>query len=905
VSDLTTFDYHECTTGDQCGQLESVTNALGHVTTYDLYDDHGRVLEMTDANGVVTEYAYDPRGRTTSITETPPGGTARVTTYTYDDAGLLDTVQAANGTILTYDYDAAHNLLSITDNVGNKIEYGYDLNGNRTSEDVRDASAVLRKTLEITYDARNRVDTINSAGSITDLVFDALGNLTDEVDPSTHDTDHDYDSLNRLVQTVDALSGITEYDYDVNDNLASVEAANGATTTYVYDDLGNLLTLTSPDTGTTTYTYDAAGNRISRTDANSVTVVYTYDALNRLTTIDYPGSSFDMSLTYDQGTAQKGRLTTMLDGGGTTTFEYDPFGNVTEESTTIGANTHVTAYVYDAADLVTSITYPSGRTVDYTRNVLGRISTVASSYGGSATTLASSVSYEPFGPLKGLTFGNSLVLSRTFDQQYRLTDQTTGTVQDLSFTLDAVGNIDAISDAVNVGLSQGFDQDALHRLTTDAGSYGTKGYTYDGVGNRLTRAHGAVTQTLSYTASSNRLATHDGQTVSLDAEGNTLANPAENLSFTYGSHNRMIEAYVGAVLQATYVYNGQGQRVKKVEATGAQRTFVYHYGLSGELLGETIYSSAGAKIGERDYVWLDTLPIAQSERVFSGGAITSSLFIYLHADQLDTPRLATSTSGAVVWRWDSDAFGIGAANQDPDGDTNLVNVRLRFPGQYLDEVTGLHYNYFRDYDAVTGRYIQSDPIGLAGDINTYAYVAGNPLGFVDPLGLDLEVIVSYRQWYGHVDIRIDNRVYGNGRFDVPGRELRSGDLAGTNVLRVTDVASHKQSLAACGCEATGYVLDVTPEQEADVLRFFRNQMAASSPVPTRPNNFVLPDDYSFATNNCATNAADALQSGLPWFLDPLFSGVITPDAMALRLNTVARPLVKARTQYSTPASAVP
>ena len=91
-----------------------------------------------------------------------------------------------------------------------------------------------------------------------------------------------------------------------------------------------------------------------------------------------------------------------------------------------------------------------------------------------------------------------------------------------------------------------------------------------------------------------------------------------------------------------YVYNGQGQRVKKVEATGDLRTFVFHYGPRGELLGETVYDQYGVKIRERDYLWLDMLPLAQSERTFSGSTVTSDLFVYLHADQLNTPRLATN-----------------------------------------------------------------------------------------------------------------------------------------------------------------------------------------------------------------------------------------------------------------------
>jgi RHS repeat-associated protein len=867
VADDTELTYYECATGGSCGQIETVTNAVGHVTTFDSYDAHGRITQITDPNGVEISYDYDARGRLTSVTETPPVGSARTTTYTYDYIGQLESVEAPNGTVLMYEYDNARNLTSISDNAGNTIEYGYDLVGNRTSEDVYDPSSNLRKTVEYIFDARNRIESINAAGSETELVFDPVGNLTEESDPNSNATTHSYDAFHRVIETVDALSGVTEYGYDIAHNLIAVNAPNGTSTRYGYDDFGHLLAIGSPDTGITAYVYDAAGNLTSQTDANDVTVEYGYDALDRLITIAYQNSALDVTFTYDEGTNQKGRLTTMEDGSGTTTLEYDAFGNLTEESKTIDSNTHVTVYEYDAANLLVSMTYPSGRTVDYTRNSLGQITVVDSTYSSTTTTLADDVEYEPFGPLKSLTFGNSLGLSRTFDQQYRLTDQTTGLIQDLEFTLDAAGNVDAITDGVSAGLSQGFGQDALHRLTTDAGSYGTKNYTYDESGNRLTRMFGMLTQTLVYTGSvtepdlaahggseesspspagsgssgvhidvtatsvapstsvtaklrncsggqwdyialapidstsnvawryvgngvqnldwttslpstpgdyefrvfrhngvtwvleaespivrvtntplsagsalsyggeSNRMATHTGNTVSIDDAGNTTDDPTEDLSFVYDDHNRMIEAYVGAVLKASYVYNGHGQRIKKVEATGSQRTFIFHYGMGGELIGETVYNSGASKIGERDYVWLDTLPIAQSERVFSGGSVTSSLFVYLHADQLNTPRLATNGSGTVVWRWDSDAFGIGAANQDPDSDTNLVTVRLRFPGQYFDAETGLHYNYFRDYDAVTGRYIQSDPIGLAGGINTYAYVRGNPLSYDDPLGL--------------------------------------------------------------------------------------------------------------------------------------------------------------------------
>jgi RHS repeat-associated protein len=219
------------------------------------------------------------------------------------------------------------------------------------------------------------------------------------------------------------------------------------------------------------------------------------------------------------------------------------------------------------------------------------------------------------------------------------------------------------------------------------------------------------------------------------------------------------------------------------------------------------------------------------------------------------------------------------------------------PGQYYDDETGLHFNYFRDYDPVTGRYAESDPIGLDGGTNTYSYAFNNSVSNFDTYGLDVEVIVSYRNWYGHVDVRINNRVYGSGRYDVPGRNLRSGGLAGTNVMRVTDAGRHAESLEDCGCGATGYVLDVTPQQESLIQAYFDKQIANASPVPARPNSFILPDDYSFAMNNCATNAVDALQAGLPWYIDTLLSGASSPHLVEVRLLGVARPIVSSRSNY--------
>ena len=108
---------------------------------------------------------------------------------------------------------------------------------------------------------------------------------------------------------------------------------------------------------------------------------------------------------------------------------------------------------------------------------------------------------------------------------------------------------------------------------------------------------------------------------------------------------------------------------------------------------------------------------------------------FVHTDHLNTPRLIASDTGQAVWQWNNDdPYGNNAPNENPSS-AGQFTFNLRFPGQYFDSETSTHYNYFRDYDASTGRYAQSDPIGLIGGINTYAYVDGNPIGYIDPEGL--------------------------------------------------------------------------------------------------------------------------------------------------------------------------
>jgi len=151
--------------GHNTGDLQSVTNAVGHVTQFTLYDRAGRVKQMIDPNGVVTDTVYTPRGWVSSVTMTPPGGAARTTTYTYDNAGQLTGATLPDGSTLGYSYDAAHRLVGITDAKGNTVTYTLDNTGNKTGEQVKDPSGNLQRNITRVYDALNRVQQVTGAGN--------------------------------------------------------------------------------------------------------------------------------------------------------------------------------------------------------------------------------------------------------------------------------------------------------------------------------------------------------------------------------------------------------------------------------------------------------------------------------------------------------------------------------------------------------------------------------------------------------------------------------------------------------------------------------------------------------------------------------------------------------------------
>ena len=768
VIDHTLIDYYldDVVEGDNRARMKKITAPEG-VVLYDAiqWTATGKTQSYVTANNLKVEFFYYAgNDRLERLVQTDLDTIeSKTTRWTYLATGEIETVTLGYDTpeaiSITLGYDNARRLTRITDGLGNYVAYTLDTEGNQQAENSYDPSGVLKRTLSQTFDFYNRLDVSTEANNIADFTSAADGTLDTLTDGNNVVTDYNYDALKRLSQTTQDLGGLdaltanaqTLYDYDVQDNLTQVIAPNGATTTYVYDDLGNMLSELSPDSGTIQYSHDAAGNVNTQTDARGIPVTYSYDALNRVTGVSYPDASENVTYSYDDALVNgTGTLTGIDDSTGTARYSYDGFGNVINDTRTLAGISYTTGYQYDVVNNLKQMTYPDGRVIDTTRDAAGQIMQLASTRDGATQILANSITYAPFGPLTAITTGNGITLDYGYDNDYRVNAISASGVIDKSYGYDLAGNITQINDTLNAGLNQSFDYDAHNRITSDQGSYGTNSLGYDQNGNRTSDS----IDTYAYVTHSNRLDSISAEAVLLDAMGNTLAQ--KDRSYTYNQAGRLTTASTTTTRKvkgqtvtettqlASYAYNALGQRIQKTLADGS--VTVYHYDLDGKLIAE---SDVEANV-HTGYVWLDDQPIAQSQlvttttttttgkgkdKVTTTTTTTEDVPTYLHTDHLGTPRIGTDASGQIVWRWDGDAFGTLAASEDPDADGNAVTVNLRFAGQYFDNETNLHYNYFRYYDPSTGRYITSDPIGLAGGLNTFGYVDSNPLVYVDSFGL--------------------------------------------------------------------------------------------------------------------------------------------------------------------------
>ena len=661
VDDLLSFAYYENTPeqGANRGFLRSVTNGLGHTTTYSQYNGLGLPEQIEDANGLQTTLLYDDQGRVLSQTT----GDRRVT-YQYDPAGTLLAVTLPGSRIISFSYTASGRIERITDQSGNVIAFSYDSEGRVLSRSVHDPEQVLTTFVAAEYDqAGQLVNLIRASGGNEEMAYDAVGNLITWTRGQEKTTSYAFDALNRLTSLVEPGATVTGFTYDFHGNLTTVTDANGNITRYRYDDLGNRVATDAPDTGKTRYTYDAAGNLIGKTDANATSVGYSYDPLNRIVGIGYGDASHDVTYSYDEGANGRGRLTGVQDGSGNVRFRYDQYGNLIEEIVTRNEQTFITSYSYNDNDELIAVTYPSGRVVSYHRDPSGSIIQVTSIYQDQVTVIAENIVSLPLGPITAMTLGNDLTVRSSFDLQYRLLTRQAGSLFNRSYTYNDLDQVTSIEDMLDNSRSQTFTYDDPGRLIRAQGVYGTISYVYDAVGNRLVETRDSGISVYQYAEGSNRLEqVQGGDTLaySYDPAGNILAKGGQG--YVWNEDNRLQAVMVDGDEMGRYGYDHRGLRVLSTTGDG---TLVALYDREGQLLAEA------DEIGNilREYVYLDhqrlalfdytELPAFTVRVTTSSGATLEGLPVYAFDahDQYTGLAVTTDTQGQA--RFNRDDFGQG------------------------------------------------------------------------------------------------------------------------------------------------------------------------------------------------------------------------------------------------------
>lgn len=761
-----------------------------------LVDPNGTITDLTYNNrGWLKERAV--RASASGVADVNADSSTR---YDYDESGNVTYAYPAggHGAYLRFAYDDAHRVKTVTDSLGNRIAYELDKAGNRTSEKTYDTASVLRRSLAREYSTLNRLKRVLDANqqvvqqfSVTggDIRegYDANGNPRRMSDGRNVVTDQTYDALDRLVTTMQDYSApgdpgatsnaTTTLTYDAADRVKRVLDPDAIPTDYTYNGFDEVTTLASRDGGNRSYVYDAAGNVTQETDARGIMTERAYDALNRPISENFPltMSGLGKLMEYDQpdsetgcaGSFPIGRLTRIGDVEGLTTYCYDRRGNVTRKTVETVWSTRSIAYEYTRGNLLKSVTYPDGSIVRYTRDAMARIG--SATWQASAITtpvsLLSGVTYYPFGPVKTLTFGNGRTLTKSYDANYAI-DSVASSAPDgvaLDFGVDVMGNIADASATLGGTPLRRYVYDDLYRLAgvnTAAGAP-LETYGYNKTGDRTSKNLGGTLESYAYTPGTHRLSNVGGVARGSDANGNTTTGIAAS-AMTYDDMNRLsaAPALSGQPPKNTYYfYNGLGQRVRKFNDTSRNDAW---YGENGQRLSDIDYTRVCGSLGRAaadapatttdwpvevcpgggqvtttlvrsmNYIYLDDVPVAVTEQAAS--ASVPSL-LYVESDHLGTPRTVVEPStNAVKWRWDF--FGNAFGEHAPTVPVGGVALNMRYPGQFFDSETGLNYNYFRDYEPRTGRYVESDPIGLAAGLNQYSYVNSKPFTQHDFFGLE-------------------------------------------------------------------------------------------------------------------------------------------------------------------------
>jgi RHS repeat-associated protein len=759
ISDVYTTTY----TYDQYGNVTAVTNPQGHTTTYEYSPDYycayvtsktdivsgqeitvsaaydfylGTITSKTCACGSVTDYEYDVLGRLTKIIHPLVMGDETRADYeiVYDDITNTVTLYNENDEKTVRYYDGLNRMVKeekYTDILWAQTTYEYNY-----SDKPKQITDPLSRIYQYEYDAVGRAAKfINPDQTYKTLQYDDLNSIVTLTDENQHTKEYTFDWIGNLTSVTEHnnFTYETQYQYDELGNLTQMINAEQQAFTYEYNSFFGITKAVYPDGTEQHFSYDAGGNLTQRIDQNGTTINYTYDAVSRLTDINYQDTF--VSFTYNP----LGQKTSMVTPDVTNLYHYDERNRLKEVEYVIDNTSYVIQYAYDPVGNVTEITYPDTTTVYYAyflKDLLESIQGVAT------------FSYYTDGRLGQTHFSNGVTTDYRYDTNGRT--QTihayTGTnLLDVSYTYDAAGNITHIQNNYQSALGEwitspeSYTYDDVNRLLSASNGFGTILYKYDSQKRLSVDENGQIT---SYAYDYDVLLSAGTTTYTYDQNGNTLSKSAEHeWVYYYNNANRLTQVDKDGQMFAQYTYNGDGNRIKKVEWSDDVQDYETTYYIYSGI--NVIYEKNDT--GTAMYVYGPSGRIAK--KITINNETTTSYYV---TDHLRSTRLITDETGNPLTSVAFYPFG------NPNNYTGFTQSYL-FAGKEQD-ATGLYYFNARYYDPEIGRFITRDPYswlpddprlsGTSGTItkwlinpqrfDRYTYAQNNPLRYTDPTGLSLE-----------------------------------------------------------------------------------------------------------------------------------------------------------------------
>ncbi|MET7391497.1 RHS repeat-associated core domain-containing protein, partial [Streptomyces sp. NPDC005529] len=764
---------------NEFSQVVAEVDANG-ATTGTEYDRNHHVRSRTDALGHTTRFDVDATGRPLSVTA-PDGA---VTRCTYNSLGRPTTVLLPDGSSLLSDYDEHGNCTATTDETGATTRYSYDRSGRLTAiTDPLGATTRVRCTdaglvAELTdpsgrsrvahYDAFGRVRlTTDPLGARTQRWWTIEGLPAREVGPDGAEQSWVYDGEGNCIRHTDAGGGVSTFEYthfdlltsrtgpdgarysfehDTSLRLTKVVDPGGLTWEYAYDLAGRLVAETDFDGHRVTYRRDPSGRMLARTNPLEQSVVYEYDTLGRLACKDVEGTvtryaydsagrglraaNPDCEIVWERDAA--GRVVAETVNGRTLSVAYDAAGRRTERRTPTGV---LASYGYDATGRTTSLV-TSGHTLTFTHDAAGR---ETSRLVDGFLTYAQTWDTAGRPSERAVTTPHGPVQHRSYD--FRPDDALIG-VDDswygrIGLDVDPAGRVTRVQ-ARDWTESYSYDQ----RGNQDRGSWpvGRAGQEVQGEreveGNRLTHA-GSVRYE------------YDGAGRIVERRKTRLSRKPDVWRYEWDAEDRLTSVTTPDGTVWRYSYDPLGRRTAKqrMAADGVTVVEQTHFTWDGPTVTEQ--TSVGPDLPHPVTLTWDhdgLLPLAQTERLTDRATQEEidSRFFAIVTDLVGSPTELIDGTGHVAWRARRTLWGVTTWKAD-----STAYTPLRFPGQYHDVESGLHYNFHRYYDPETARYSSLDPLGLEPASNPYGYVT-NPLGVIDPLGLSPYKILYHgsMDWQG-------------------------------------------------------------------------------------------------------------------------------------------------------------